>query len=101
MTKDEAILEIQRQDEMGIHGFQVLSMCDDDIDAYADEELKAKFEAMTDKQKAKLLSLLMDEMYDTFEEGDNWGFGNLFRETMDFIDEEERRDEIIGQAEME
>lgn len=99
MTKEEAIKEIEAQSSTGVKGFQVISMDEDDIEMYGDKELKEKFAKMTNKQKAKLLSLLMDEMYDTFEQGDNWGFGNLFRDTMDYIDDEERRDEIINQAE--
>jgi len=101
MTKEEAISEIEKQSACGVNGFQVLSMDSDDIEMYGDDALKKRYAKMTDSQKAKLLSLLMDEIYDTLEEGDSWGFGNLFRNTMYCIDVEERRDEIIGNAEKE
>lgn len=94
MTAEEAIKEIKAQSRVCVNGFQVISINADDIEEYGDKELKERFAKMTVKQKAKLLSLLMDEIYNTMEEGEDYGFGNMFRDTMTFIDEENRRDEL-------
>jgi hypothetical protein len=94
MTAEEAIKEIEAQSRIGVKGFQVISMDEDDIEMYGDKELKERFAKMTDKQKAKLLSLLMDEIYDTMEEAEPYGFGNMFRDTLIFIDEENKRGEL-------
>ena len=99
MTAEEAISEIKRQSANGINGFQVLSMDEEDVEMYGDKELKERFAKMTDKQKAKMLSLLMDEIYDTMEEAEPYGFGNMFRDTLVFLDSEDRREEICSLAE--
>ena len=49
--------------------------------------------------KEKLLSLLMDEVYETMEESESYGFGNMFRDTLKFIDEENRRGELYANSE--
>ena len=100
MTAEEAIKEIEAQSNgTCVKGFQVISMCEDDIEMYGDKELKERFAKMTDRQKAKLLSLLMDEVYDTMEEAEPYGFGNMFRDTLKFIDGENRRGELYANSE--
>lgn len=96
MTAEEAIKEIEMQSSTGVKGFQVISMDEDDIEMYGDKELKERFAKMTDRQKAKLLSMLIDEVYDTMEEAESYGFGNIFRDTLVFIDEENRRGELYA-----
>lgn len=98
MTAEEAIREIEAQSSNGVKGFQVISMDEDDIEMYGDKELKERFAKMTDRQKAKLLSLLMDEVYDTMEQAEPYGFGNMFRDTLVFIDEENRRGELYAEC---
>ena len=98
MTAEEAIKEIEAQSSTGVKGFQVISMDEDDIEMYGDKELKERFAKMTDKQKEKLLSLLMDEVYDTMEEAEPYGFGNMFRDTLIFIDGENRRGELYAEC---
>ncbi len=99
MTAEEAINEIKKQSEIGINGFQVLSMDEEDVEMYGDDDLKKRFSKMTNEQKAKMLSLLMDEIYDTMEESEPYGFGNMFRDTLIFLDGEDRRKELYAECE--
>ena len=100
MTAEEAIKEIEAQSNgTCVKGFQVISMCEDDIEMYGDKELKERFAKMTEWQKEKLLSLLMDEVYETMEESESYGFGNMFRDTLKYIDEENRRGELYANSE--
>ena len=101
MTAEEAIMEIKAQSSTGVRGFQVISMDEDDLEVYGDEELKERFSKMTDKQKSRLLSLLMDEVYGTLEESNSYGFGRLFRDTMMLIDDDDRRDELYAECNSE
>ena len=66
MTAEEAIKEIKAQSRVCVNGFRVIKMNADDIEEYGDKELKERFAKMTVKQKAKLLSLLMDEIYNSY-----------------------------------
>ena len=101
MTAEEAIMEIKAQSSTGVRGFQVISMDEDDLEVYGDDELKERFSKMTDRQKSRLLSLLMDEVYDTLEESNSYGFGRLFRDTMMLIDDDDRRDELYAECNSE
>lgn len=101
MTAEEAIMEIKAQSSTGVRGFQVISMDEDDLEVYGDEELKERFSKMTDRQKSRLLSLLMDEVYGTLEESGSYGFGRLFRDTMMLIDDDDRRDELYAECNSE
>ena len=101
MTAEEAIMEIKAQSSTGVRGFQVISMDEDDLEIYGDEELKERFSKMTDRQKSRLLSLLMDEVYGTLEESNSYGFGRLFRDTMMLIDDDDRRDELYAECNSE
>lgn len=101
MTAEEAIMEIKAQSSTGVRGFQVISMDEDDIEMYGDKELKERFAKMTEWQKEKLLSLLMDEVYETMEESESYGFGRLFRDTMMLIDDDDRRDELYAECNSE
>ena len=101
MTAEEAIMEIKAQSSTGVRGFQVISMDEDDLEVYGDEELKERFSKMTDRQKSRLLSLLMDEVYGTLEESNSYGFGRLFRDTMMLIDDDDRRDELYAECNSE
>ena len=101
MTAEEAIMEIKAQSSTGVRGFQVISMDEDDLEIYGDDELKERFSKMTVKQKAKLLSLLMDEIYSTLEESGSYGFGRLFRDTMMLIDDDDRREELYAECNSE
>ena len=100
MTAEEAIMEIKAQSST-VRGFQVISMDEDDLEVYGDDELKERFSKMTDRQKSRLLSLLMDEVYDTLEESSSYGFGRLFRDTMMLIDDDDRRDELYAECNSE
>ena len=101
MTAEEAIMEIKAQSSTGVRGFQVISMDEDDLEVYGDDELKERFSKMTDRQKSRLLSLLMDEVYGTLEESSSYGFGRLFRDTMMLIDDDDRRDELYAECNSE
>lgn len=101
MTAEEAIMEIKAQSSTGVRGFQVISMDEDDLEVYGDDELKERFSKMTDRQKSRLLSLLMDEIYSTLEESNSYGFGRLFRDTMMLIDDDDRRDELYAECNSE
>ena len=101
MTAEEAIKEIEAQSSTGVRGFQVISMDEDDLEVYGDEELKERFSKMTDRQKSRLLSLLMDEIYSTLEESGSYGFGRLFRDTMMLIDDDDRREELYAECNSE
>ena len=101
MTAEEAIMEIKAQSSTGVRGFQVISMDEDDLEIYGDDELKERFSKMTDRQKSRLLSLLMDEVYGTLEESNSYGFGRLFRDTMMLIDDDDRRDELYAECNSE
>ena len=101
MTAEEAIMEIKAQSSTGVRGFQGISMDEDDLEIYGDEELKERFSKMTDRQKSRLLSLLMDEVYGTLEESNSYGFGRLFRDTMMLIDDDDRRDELYAECNSE
>ena len=101
MTAEEAIMEIKAQSSTGVRGFQVISMDEDDLEGYGDDELKERFSKMTDRQKSRLLSLLMDEVYGTLEESNSYGFGRLFRDTMMLIDDDDRRDELYAECNSE
>lgn len=101
MTAEEAIMEIKAQSSTGVRGFQVISMDEDDLEVYGDDELKERFSKMTDRQKSRLLSLLMDEVYGTLEESGAYGFGRLFRDTMMLIDDDDRRDELYAECNSE
>lgn len=101
MTAEEAIMEIKAQSSTGVRGFQVISMDEDDLEVYGDDELKERFSKMTDRQKSRLLSLLMDEVYGTLEESNYYGFGRLFRDTMMLIDDDDRRDELYAECNSE
>ena len=101
MTAEEAIMEIKAQSSTGVRGFQVISMDEDDLEVYGDDELKERFSKMTDRQKSRLLSLLMDEVYGTLEESNSYGFGKLFRDTMMLIDDDDRRDELYAECNSE
>ena len=101
MTAEEAIMEIKAQSSTGVRGFQVISMDEDDLEVYGDEELKERFSKMTDRQKSRLLSLLMDEVYGTLEESGSYGFGRLFRDTMMLIDDDDRREELYAECNSE
>ena len=101
MTAEEAIMEIKAQSSTGVRGFQVISMDEDDLEVYGDDELKERFSKMTDRQKSRLLSLLMDEVYGTLEESGSYGFGRLFRDTMMLIDDDDRRDELYAECNSE
>ena len=101
MTAEEAIMEIKAQSSTGVRGFQVISMDEDDLEVYGDEERKERFSKMTDRQKSRLLSLLMDEVYGTLEESNSYGFGRLFRDTMMLIDDDDRRDELYAECNSE
>ena len=92
MTKEEAIFEIEAQSKLGMTAFQVLSLDSQDIEEYGDDDLKMRFNDMPLEAKAKLLSLLIDEMYDTIDNR------TLFNMAMEFIDGDNRRDEICNQA---
>ena len=101
MTAEEAIMEIEARSSTGVRGFQGISMDEDDLEIYGDEELKERFSKMTDRQKSRLLSLLMDEVYGTLEESNSYGFGRLFRDTMMLIDDDDRRDELYAECNSE
>lgn len=101
MTAEEAIMEIKAQSSTGTRGFQVISMDEDDLEIYGDDELKERFSKMTDRQKSRLLSLLMDEVYGTLEESGSYGFGRLFRDTMMLIDDDDRREELYAECNSE
>ena len=101
MTAEEAIMEIKAQSSTGVRGFQVISMDEDDLEIYGDDELKERFSKMTDRKKARLLSLLMDEVYGTLEESGSYGFGRLFRDTMMLIDDDDRREELYAECNSE
>ena len=94
-------MEIKAQSSTGVRGFQVISMDEDDLEVYGDDELKERFSKMTDRQKSRLLSLLMDEVYGTLEESNSYGFGRLFRDTMMLIDDDDRRDELYAECNSE
>ncbi len=96
MTKDEAIKDIETQYEAGVRGFMVESMEDYDVEMYCGDEIKKRYAKMTDGQKEKFLSRLMDEFYTTLEEGDNYGFGNLMLDTLDALERDGRMDEVLG-----
>jgi hypothetical protein len=99
MKKNDAIAEIKAQAKMskGIMGFQVLSMDAHDVDEYLSDEIKARFEKMSKKQKQAFLSLLMDEVNDTLEESLEYGFRKLLADTVEMIDV----DELMERAENE
>lgn len=99
MKKNDAIAEIKAQAKMskGIMGFQVLSMDSDDVEEYMSDEVKARFEKMSKKQKQAFLSLLMDEIHDTLEESLEYGFKKLLADTVEMTD----MDELMEQAENE
>ena len=101
MTAEEAIMEIKAQSSTGVRGFQVISMDEDDLEVYGDDELKERIWKMTDRHKSRLLSLLMDEVYGTLEESNSYGFGRLFRDTMMLIDDDDRRDELYAECNSE
>ena len=101
MTAEEAIMEIKAQSSTGVRGFQVISMDEDDLEVYGDDELKERFSKMTDRQKSRLLSLLMDEVHGTLQESNSYGFGRLCRDTMMLIDDDDRRDELYAECNSE
>ena len=101
MNATEAINEIKAQSEAGVKAFQVLTMENEDIEMYGDNELKQRFATLTDKQKDKLLSLLMDEVHDTLETSEWYGFKKILEDTLGDIDAEDRREELYMQAERE
>ena len=101
MNAEEAINEVKAQAEAGVKAFQVLSMQAEDVEMYGDKELKQRFATLNDQQKDKLLSLLMDEVHDTLETSEWYGFKKLIEDTLGDIDAEDRREELYMQAERE
>jgi hypothetical protein len=79
-------------------GVFVESMCDEDIEMYAPEYVREAYAKLTDEQKARFCSALMDQMFELFEVGDNWGFGELMRETIQCIEDD--GDDVMELAEV-
>ena len=92
MNKEEAINEIRKQAENGVTGFQILSMDAEDVEMYCGDDFKKRYANLGEKAKEKLLSMLMDECYDTLEEGEEFGFRNLLQTTLDYLEREDRID---------
>ena len=98
MNKEEAINEIRKQAENGVTGFQILSMDAEDVEMYCGDDFQKRYANLVEKAKEKLLSMLMDECYDTLEEGEEFGFRNLLQTTLDYLDREDRIDEMFANA---
>lgn len=95
MTRDEAIKDIEKQYEAGVRGFMVESMDEEDIDMYCDDDIKERYQKMTDVQKEQFMSRLMDEFYGMLEEGRDYGFGRILMDTIENLELEDRMDEVI------
>ena len=97
MTKNDAINFVKSlKDETGV---VVISLNKDDIEEYGDEEMKRRFAKMNANQKKKLLSMIAEEIRNSIEEADEYGFGNIFLNTMDWIKQDDRIDDFYMEAE--
>lgn len=98
MTREEVKQELERQEDV-VAGYSLVSIEADDVEAYADEDFRDRFAKLNERQQERLLSLMMEEVIEYMEE--NIGFGEMFRNAMDCLDEEDRREEIFATAEKE
>ena len=88
MNKENAIREILDIAENGELGFQVMSMGREDLELYAPKAWQERIGKMTDEQLKTVCSRLMDEMWEMFEVGDGWGFGELLKDTVLHLDKD-------------
>ena len=95
MTSSEAIKMIKDAEKCGSKGFAVICMEDEDIETYGDGELKEKYGKLTDEQKIRFCGKMMDEVYDVFEEGVDYGFGRIFRDALRFAEDDGKLDEMM------
>jgi len=59
---------------------------DADIEMYAPAHIKAAYANFTNEEKNNFRERLLHEMCQTFEEGDDWGFGHLMSETLAYLE---------------
>ena len=79
MTKEQVIQRMQNAPTD--HAYYVITMNEEDVRMYGSEELQKRFFALPPEKRMAVMHHMLDEVMSTFEEGDNWGFGNCFRQT--------------------
>lgn len=84
MTRQEVIEMMAKAD--GKAGYFVVSVEDDDIEFYGDEELQERFFKMKQDIRKCFLSILANSMDEMFELGDEHGFRKLFQDTVESTD---------------
>lgn len=80
MTREEVIEMMAKAD--GKAGYFVVSVDDDDIEFYGDEELQERFFKMRQDIRKCFLSVLANRMEEMFELGDEYGFRKLMQGTL-------------------
>ncbi len=83
MTKEEVIQRMNNDTDN--RAYYVITMDEEDVRLYGSDELKKRFFALPPEKRMAVMHHMLDEVMDTFEEGDNWGFGNCFRDTENAI----------------
>ena len=94
MTREEVIEMMVKQD--GKAGFFVVSVENDDIEFYGDEELQERFFKMKQDIRKCFLSVLANRMGEMFELGDEYGFRKLMQDTL--ADPDISMDDMIRDA---
>ena len=83
MNAEQAMEEIRKESEIGKPmGFQVMSIDEEDIEAYGGSKAFEAFKKLDREKQTEILSRIIDAMYETLEESDEFGFHNLFKMTM-------------------
>ena len=94
----EAISENTNQD--GGAGLQMFFVTESDLLKNANDEIQERFSKLTNEQKARFLSLVADEMYDTLtnkHDEDDY-FNEILKITLIFLKEDDELDELFEQA---
>lgn len=94
MTREEVIEMMAKADDNA--GYFVVSVENDDIEFYGDEELEERFFKMKPEIRKRFLSILANSMDEMFELGDKYGFRKLMQDT--FADPDISVDDMVRDA---
>lgn len=100
MTINEAIRYLQSRAKANEPvGVWPLEVYEEDLMQYLPDELYARYEAATPEQQCRFLAALADDLQETLETGYEYGFKKLLHDTLDYLEDEGRLDDLLSQLE--
>lgn len=101
MNAEELVLEAVRENEyqQGNAGFQMFVVTRFDLLKNANDEIKERFDNLTEEQQARFLSLLSDEAQETLvDERKNDYFNEVLKMTLIYLKDDGELDGLFEQA---